>query len=61
MTNYNGQEDLDPLINILLANNNIESTGNPELDLIALEEKGMLVIQQAAGSLALRETELQHA
>jgi hypothetical protein len=58
MTSYNGQEDLDPLISALVRNNKLETTGDRELDLLALEEVGALVIAPAVGHLALRSKEL---
>ena len=59
MTSYRGQEDLDPLIGVLLRSNNLESTGEPELDALLLEEAGVLTIRQATGHIALRSTQLQ--
>ena len=57
MIEHNGQKDLDPLIQILIRNNSdLQSTGDPELDLLQLEERGILVIH-AAGAVALEKTQ----
>jgi hypothetical protein len=56
MITYEGQTDLDPLIDILKTNNpNLPYTGDPELDLLVLEEHELLTIN-AAGAAAVERS-----